>query len=232
MTRILLVDDVGLFLELERTFLKRSGCQIVTARTGEEALAKARALPPDAILLDVVMPDMSGYEVCRKLRADDALKKVKVIFVATDPDADEVSRCGGDGWLRKPVTRETLLGALRPHVNLAERTTPRAPTVLRVRLQDANQRLCKVSSKDLSKGGIFLKTERPLPVGSMVDLRFRLPLTEGAEDVHLQGEVVRQVEEERGSYLIAGMGIRFVGSEASTRRKVGQFIQSRLSAAV
>ena len=232
MTRILLVDDVELFLELERTFLKRFGCQIVTARTGEDALARARALRPDAILLDVVMPGMSGYDVCRALRADDALKTVPVIFVAADPDPAEVSRCGGDGCVRKPVTREALLEALRPHVNLAERATPRAPTVLRVRLQDANQRMRKVSSKDLSEGGIFLKTERPLPVGSMVDLRFRLPLTEGAEDVHLQGEVVRQVEEERGSYLIPGMGIRFVGCEASTRHKVGQFIRSRLAAAV
>ncbi len=64
------------------------------------------------------------------------------------------------------------------------------------------------------------------------DLRFRLPLSEGAQDVHLQGEVVRQVEEERGSYLISGMGVRFVGSEVSMRHKVEQFICSRLAAAV
>lgn len=232
MTRILLVDDAALFLELERTFLKRFGCEIVTARTGEDALAKARVRRPDAILLDVVMPGMNGYDVCRALRADEALKTVPVIFVASDPDPDEVSRCGGDGYLRKPVTREALLEALRPHVNLAERAAPRAPAVLRVRLMDANQRMRKVTSKDLSRDGIFLKTEQPLPVGSVVDLRFRLPLAEGVEDVHLQGEVVRQVEEERGSYLIPGMGIRFVGSEVSMRHKVGQFIRSRLAAAV
>ncbi len=232
MTRILLVDDVRLFLELERTFLKRFGCQIVTARTGEEALAKARAMPPDVILLDVVMPDGSGYDVCRALRSDDALKAVPVIFVAGDPDPDEVSRCGGNGYLRKPVTREALLGALRPHVNLAERGAPRAPAVLRVRLQDANRRMSKVTSKDLSQDGIFLKTEQPLPVGSKVDLRFRLSLPGGAEEVHLQGEVVRQVQEERGSYLIPGMGIRFIRSEVSTRHKVGQFIHARLAAVV
>lgn len=232
MTRILLVDDVQLFLELERTFLKRFGCQILTARTGEEALAKARAMPPDVILLDVNMPDVSGYDVCRSLRSDAALAKVPVIFVAGDPDPAEVSRCGGNGYLRKPVTREALLQALRPHVNLAERGAPRTPAVLRVRLRDAAQRMRKVSSKDLSQDGMFLKTGQPLPVGSKVDLCFRLPLPGGAEEVHLQGEVVRQVAEERGSYLIPGMGIRFIGSTASARHKVGQFIHSRLAAAV
>lgn len=232
MTRILLVDDVDLFVELERTFLKRFGCQIVTARTGEEALAKARARTPDAILLDVVMPDMNGYDVCRTLRDEAALRTVPVIFVASDPDPDEVARCGGNACLRKPVTREALLGALRPHVRLAERAAPRAAAVLRVRLHDARQRMCKLNSKDLSRDGIFLKTERPLAVGSKVGMRFRLPLPEGVEDVDVEGEVVRHVEEERGSYLIPGMGIRFVGCEASTRRKVGQFVRSRLATVV
>jgi uncharacterized protein (TIGR02266 family) len=232
MTRILLVDDVELFLELERTFLKRTGCQILTATSGEEALAKARSLPPDAVLLDVVMPDMSGYDVCRQMRREPRLEHVPVIFVAADPDPAEVERCGAQACLTKPVTRQQLLETLRPHVRLAERAAPRAAAVFRVQMQGEGHRARKVTSKDLSQDGIFLKMERPLAVGSHVSLRFRVPLPGGLEDVELQGEVVRRVEEEHGSYLIPGMGIRFVGSEPRARRAVGRFLRSRLTAAV
>jgi uncharacterized protein (TIGR02266 family) len=229
MTRILLVDDVELFLELERTFLKRFGCEILTARTGPEALQKARTRRPDAVLLDVVMPGMSGYEVCRALKDDPGLREVPVLFVAAEPDPDEVARAGGDGCVRKPVTRASLLTALRRHLPLVERASPRAPAALRVRLEDARRQERKLTSKDLSQDGIFLRTEQPLPVGSSVDLHFRLPLPEGPEEVHLRGEVVRQVEADPASYLIPGIGVRFVKPDASARMKMGRFVRERLA---
>ncbi len=219
-------------MELERTFLRRLGCEISTAKNGEEALSKIRMLRPDAVLLDVVMPDISGYEVCRRVKADPELRHIPIVFVAQDPDQAEVERSGANGCLRKPVTRDALLEALRPHVNLAERAAPRAPAVLRVRIEDAATRLRKLTSKDLSRDGIFLKTKEPLPPGSVVRLSFRLPLSEGISDVQLDGEVVRQVEEKEGSYLIPGMGIRFVNPQVSTRKMVGEFVRERLVSAI
>ena len=77
MTKILLVDDARLVLELERSFLKRSGCDIATATTGEEALEKARSLRPDLILLDADLPGMDGVRCCRSICAASGKPKKK-----------------------------------------------------------------------------------------------------------------------------------------------------------
>ena len=70
--RILLVDDVQLFREIEKTFLHRSGYEILTAATGLEALEKAREYQPKLILLDCLMPVMDGIECCRRIKSDQA----------------------------------------------------------------------------------------------------------------------------------------------------------------
>jgi uncharacterized protein (TIGR02266 family) len=230
MTRILLVDDVDLFLELERTFLKRFGCEILTAKSGEEAIAKAREHRPDLILLDVVMPGMGGYAACRRLKDDPETGKIPVVFVAGDPDLRRMAEAGGDDLVSKPVRREALLEAIRKHVPIMERGAARVPVHLRVRLEedgDAGGR--SVFSKDLSPGGIFLKASPPPPVGRRLGMRIRLPFPEGAEEVRVVGEVVRQVPEEPDSYLIPGVGVRFVDLQGSDRARVRRFVQARLA---
>ena len=74
MTRILLVDDAELMLGIERTFLKRTGSELLTAQSGEDALLKVRRHRPDLVLLDANMHGMSGLTCCRELKADPALR--------------------------------------------------------------------------------------------------------------------------------------------------------------
>jgi CheY-like chemotaxis protein len=226
MTRILLVDDVDLFLELERTFLKRFGCEILIAKAGDEALERVRRQRPDAILLDAVMPGMDGYETCRVLKQDPETRDIPVIFVAADPDLRRMAEAGGDDLVAKPIRREALLEVLRRHVPIVERGADRVPVNLRVQIDDDPRTLF---SKDLSKEGIFLKRVPPLPIGRRVGMRFRLPLPEGPEEVRVTGEVVRQVPEDPGSHLIPGVGVRFVDPPASARASVSRFIRARLA---
>ena len=85
MTKILLVDDARLVLELERSFLKRSGCDLATATTGAEALEKARILRPDLILLDADLPGTDGVACCRSIKSDPDLSATPVVFADFDP---------------------------------------------------------------------------------------------------------------------------------------------------
>ena len=226
MTRILLVDDVDVFLKLERTFLKRFGCDILMAKTGREALEKVREHRPDAILLDTMMPGMDGYDTCRRLKADPETREIPVIFVASDADQELINEVGGDDLVQKPIHREALLEALRRHVPIIERQAERVNVHLRVRLERGEEPPQNLYAKDLSQGGIFVKADPPLPLGERLGLRIRLPFPDGVQDVIMSGEVVRQVEDEADSHLIPGVGVRFVDISAPERARVGRFVRN------
>lgn len=81
MKKILLVDDDAHLLELIRTLLKQKGYEVVVASSGQECLDKLKKMKPDLILLDVMMPDMDGKEVCRRIRANPETKSLKIAFL-------------------------------------------------------------------------------------------------------------------------------------------------------
>ena len=90
--RILVVDDEADTLELLRTLLESEGYAIETAADGESALERVRAGRPDLILLDVMMPEMDGLEVCDRLRFDPATRDVPIFFLTAKHDAAFRSR--------------------------------------------------------------------------------------------------------------------------------------------
>ena len=99
--RILVVDDVQLFKELEKTFLTRTEFEIHTACTGAEALEKARVLRPKLMLLDLQMPGMSGVECCEEIKKDPELKDICVIIVTdrgNEVDRAQCMEAGCDGF--------------------------------------------------------------------------------------------------------------------------------------
>ncbi len=110
-TKILVVDDEIESVKLIGLMLQRRGYEIAAARTGAQALEKAQVENPDLIILDVMMPDMDGYEVCRRLRADPAMATVPIImFTAKTMIDDKVAgfQAGADDYLTKPVHPEEL----------------------------------------------------------------------------------------------------------------------------
>ena len=109
--RILVVDDEVESVKLIGLMLQRRGYEIIAARSGAQALEKAQADKPDLIILDVMMPDMDGYEVCRRLRADPATASMPIImFTAKTMVDDKVAgfQAGADDYLTKPVHPEEL----------------------------------------------------------------------------------------------------------------------------
>jgi DNA-binding response OmpR family regulator len=110
-TKILVVDDELESLKLIGLMLQRRGYEIIAARSGRQALEKALSDNPDLVILDVMMPDMDGYEVCRRLRASPTTASVPVImFTAKTMVDDKVTgfQAGADDYLTKPVHPEEL----------------------------------------------------------------------------------------------------------------------------
>lgn len=110
---ILLVDDEEKVLEFMRSFLQSEGFKVVTARTGTEALTKAKETNPVVVVLDWMMPGMSGLDVCRELR-----KKSRVGIIMVTAKADEMDKVvglevGADDYLTKPFSLRELLARIR-----------------------------------------------------------------------------------------------------------------------
>ena len=120
MARILIVDDEPDLVRLLEYNLKQAGFETETASTGELALATARARKPDAIILDLMLPDLPGTEICRQLRRDDRLRATPILMLTAK--SEEVDRVvgfelGADDYVTKPfdplVLRARLRNALR-----------------------------------------------------------------------------------------------------------------------
>ncbi len=114
--RILIVDDNAMNVKVLQTRLAAEGYEIITAADGEEGLSCARKHTPDLILLDVMMPKLDGFEVCRRLRADAAFPFTPIIMVTAMADSKDVVaglEAGGDEYLTKPVDHAALAARVR-----------------------------------------------------------------------------------------------------------------------
>jgi two-component system, OmpR family, response regulator len=122
--QVLVVDDEPNIRELVQVALKFHGCSVTTAANGKDALRRAEAGRPDLIVLDVMLPDMDGFEVCRRLRASG--NEVPIIFLtARDTSSDTVTglAIGGDDYVTKPFSVEALVARVRAVLRRASRAT-------------------------------------------------------------------------------------------------------------
>ena len=118
--RILIVDDVPKNVRLLEAILTSKGFVVTSASSGQEALDKVAAEPPDLVLLDIQMPDMDGYEVCRRLRADPATKFLPIVMVTSSDTEMRVSviEAEADDFITKPLNQQELLARVRSLVRI------------------------------------------------------------------------------------------------------------------
>jgi signal transduction histidine kinase len=122
-TDILVVDDTPANLDLLSEMLRTKGYKVRPVPSGHLALRAAASAPPDLILLDIKMPDMNGYEVCRRLKADDRLKDIPVIFIsALQETLDKVHAfaSGGVDYVTKPFQFEEVVARVGTHLRIRQ----------------------------------------------------------------------------------------------------------------
>lgn len=120
---ILVVDDTVVNLKILVALLDKKGYNVRPVTSGEAALRAVHAAPPDLILLDIRMPEMDGYEVCQKLKADDASRDIPVIFVSAQHDIQDklqAFQVGGVDYITKPFQLEEVSVRVETQLNLQE----------------------------------------------------------------------------------------------------------------
>lgn len=121
--RILVVDDSDLVREMIRGALAERGYRVTTACGGAEAIRSARENPPDLVLLDLMMPELSGHAVCRVFKIDDRLSRIPIIFLTSVGESTQEVKAfelGAVDYVTKPVRPEVLLARVSTHLQLAQ----------------------------------------------------------------------------------------------------------------
>jgi len=150
-SRILIVDDTPQNIQVLGTILRDEGYKLHVARNGKQALETAGKALPDLILLDVMMPEMDGFEACERLKADASTRDIPVIFLTAKTEAEDIARGFGLGavdYVTKPFFSAELLARVRTHLDLRalrlhleqvvdERTRELRQTVKKLEARDA-----------------------------------------------------------------------------------------------
>jgi PAS domain S-box-containing protein len=142
---ILAIDDDAAARDLLQRLLSREGYHAIVATSGEEGLRLARAHSPDAILLDVRMPEMDGWEVLTQLKSEPELADIPVVMVSIEDERASLCALGAVDYLVKPIDSERLLAILQPY-----RTEPSATSVLVVEDNPGNREMI---CRQLTKAG-------------------------------------------------------------------------------
>jgi class 3 adenylate cyclase/CheY-like chemotaxis protein len=234
--KVLVVDDVAKNVKLLSDLLQVKGYATVTAESGQQALAQLAAEKPDLILLDVMMPGMSGYEVCQAIRADPAHAMLPVVLVTALDPAQERARgleAGADDFLSKPVNQAELLARVRSllrvktlydEVQRQKAELEQWNRSLEARVADGVQQLERVGrlkrffSPQLADAIVAGGTDDPLKSHRreitvvFLDLRGFTSFTETAEPEEVMG-VLREYHAAMGRLILAHEGTleRFTG---------------------
>lgn len=116
MTTVLLVEDSLTQAEVLSRYLQQAGLIVVSVTSGEEAQIKLQLQKPDLVILDVILPGQSGFELCRELKSNSSTQQIPVVICSTKKtEADKIwgSMLGADAYLPKPIDQQKLMQTIR-----------------------------------------------------------------------------------------------------------------------
>lgn len=225
--KILLVDDTKLVLELEKSYLKLSHVEVLTASNGAEALELIRQNPPDLVFMDMNMPVMDGIACCTALKADPFLSAIPVIMLTTAGragDRENAQQAGCDGFITKPIDRREFLEIARRYADAVDRRELRVPCQFPV-MFTLGQSPVGALAMDIGDGGVFISSREPVRPETLIKVALYLPqqplvLREFSAKIAWVNEEGNRVN----TGLPPGFGAEFSDLEESERAALKQVV--------
>jgi CheY-like chemotaxis protein len=218
---ILLVDDVRMFLEIEKEFLQHSPVNIMTAKTGIEALNAVKSKRPDLIFMDLEMPEMNGADCCRAIKSMNELAAIPVVMITARGDEASRINCkaaGCDDFLTKPLDRKLFLDTASRFVIGIERREHRVLVSVPGTFHSRGTSFPCVLA-DLSLGGAFIKTDFTCELDRVVQLSLNLP---NGSIIMCQGRIAWFRRSSDKDSL--GFGVKFVLLPRETKDALNNFM--------
>jgi len=225
-TKVLLVDDTKLYLDLQRSFFTRQDCKVFTATTGLKALEIVQKETPDLVMLDLYLPEMDGFRVLERIRADKEVKLVAIGLRDQEEDGRICRKMGVDAFLVRPVTKNDLIGTASKLLNMVLRVDARIQVEIEV-FADQKKEKYFGRSRDISAGGTYVRSEKELKQDSQALLSFSLPGWTDTFSVKSRCLRVDKIPVE-GKPLF-GLAFQFVDIGSFEREKIEVFVNSRIS---
>lgn len=220
---VLIADDLKFFLEIETSYLRRGGFDVLPAGGGEEALKIAREQKPHLILLDLEMPKMDGAAACTAMRKDPSLVATPIIIMSASGSEETRQKCLNAGcteFVIKPEKPDELLGIVARILSVKQRAATRITVVFNV-TGNLKGRQVVGRARNLSATGLLLESNAEIPVGATLDLELFLPKNPNA--IKVKGTVARVMKGEAGAHEA---GITFVDLGQSDQEQLLEFISS------
>jgi len=224
---VLIVDDVELFIQLQISHLGRKRFDIHTAHNGSQGLEMARAIKPDIILLDLLMPDMNGDQVCRILKGDPDTNSIPIVLVSSgtmEHSRSIIDSSGCDGLLYKPIRRDLFLSVVESLLKTNTRVFDRVDVSLPCTII-MNEKKHSGTIHSLSSTGVFIELEQPMIRGDMMEMKFQIPNVDNSVSVRAGAVIWCGTLKDNGP---TGAGVQFLTISSQAQNKINDFVRMRL----